>query len=251
MTPIDEVARMLCDARRANVLLDGLPERLHVASVDDAHAVQVATAGLLGDAIGGWKVATAPDGRLARGGLLRSRIHRDGATIPAALVPLLGVEAEIAFRLERDVPARATPYSYDEVADAVTALPAIEIVDSRYRGYPATPFLDRLADFMSNGAFIHGAPLPGWRTLDLTTLDVELRFDERTVVRRVGGHPAGDPFLPALALANDLRATHGLHAGDLVTTGTYTGLHHARPGQRVEAVFHGVASVRVHFGERP
>jgi hypothetical protein len=90
MMVVDEVAGILCEARRSGVLLDGLPERLRMASVDDAHAVQVVTARLLGDTIVGWKVATAPDGRLARGGLLRSRVHPDGATIPAALVPLLG-----------------------------------------------------------------------------------------------------------------------------------------------------------------
>src|SRR3569833_4384171 len=117
----------------------------------------MAPARLLGDPIVGWKVATAPDGRLARGGLLRSRVFSDGATGPSALVPLLGVEAEIAFLLERDLSPRATAYTYEEVADAVTALLAIEIVDSRFRGYPAAPYLDRLADFMSNGAFVRGA----------------------------------------------------------------------------------------------
>src|SRR3569833_1634672 len=92
MTPIDEAARILCAARRSGVQLDGLPEPLRIASVDDVHAVQMATARLLGDPIVGWKVATAPDGRLARGGLLRSRVYSDGATVPSALVPLLGVE---------------------------------------------------------------------------------------------------------------------------------------------------------------
>ena len=69
-------------------------------------------------------------------------------------MPLLGIEAEIAFRFERDLPAGK--YSYAQVADAVTAFAAIEIVDSRFRTYPDLPLMDRHADCVSNGGFVRG-----------------------------------------------------------------------------------------------
>ena len=247
MSDFEEAVRLLCEARRNGPTLDALPASAHPETLDDAHAIQSATAARLGDTIAGWKVAVMPDGRVSRGAILGSRVVADGATIAAALVPLLGVESEIAFRFDRDLPERVVEYTYAEVADAVTALMAIEVVDSRFRGYPNAPMLDRVADCMSNGAFVCGAALPTWRDVDLTSLDVELRFDGHTVVRRIGGHVAKDPLLPALALVNDLRTRGGVHVGRIITTGTYTGLNFAKPGQAVESIFHGVGSVRVRF----
>src|SRR2546426_12323308 len=112
MTPdaIDQAAGLLADARRNGQRLDALPESCRPATLDDAHAIQEATALRLGEAIVGWKVGATPEGRVARGALLRSWIYASGARVPAAMVPLFGVEAEIAFRLDRDLPARDREY---------------------------------------------------------------------------------------------------------------------------------------------
>jgi 2-keto-4-pentenoate hydratase len=247
VTRIEEAASLLVRARRTGALLASLPESCRPASVDEAHDIQYAAAEQLGDRIAGWKVATTPEGRVARGGLLRSRVVESGATLSPGQVPLQGVEAEIAFRFDRALPPRDAPYGYEEVATSVTAFPAIEVVDSRFHTYPKTPLLDRLADFMSNGALVKGDAIAGWRGLDLVNVEVELAIDDRTIVRHAGGHPAKDPLQPAVALVNDVRRSVGIGAGDIVTTGTYTGLHFAKPGQTVHAIFHGVGSVSVHF----
>jgi len=249
MTPgaIIHAANLLREARACGATLDALPDACRPATLADAHAIQAATAARLGEAIGGWKVGATPDGGVARGALFRSRMYASASSVRATEVPLLGIEAEIAFRFEHALPARGRPYAYEEVAEAVIALPAIEIVDSRFRGYPAAPLLDRVADCMSNGAFVYGVPVAQWRALDLVNVDVELRFDDAVVVQRTGGHPTKDPLLPAVALANDLRAEDGVAAGVVVTTGTYTGLHHAKAGQTVTAAFRHVGSVQVTF----
>ena len=203
-------ARVLSESRRSRVLLDALPDAFRPMTLDDAHAIQELTATQLDEPIAGWKVSATPEGRVARGALLRSRLFPSGARVSAAAMPLLGVEAEVAFRFVRDLPPRARPYEYDEVAAAVVALPAIEVVDSRFRGYPNAPLLDRIADCMSNGAFIHGTEQPRWREFDLESLDVELVIDGQSIVHRAGGHPTKDPLLPAVALVNDLRSGTGV-----------------------------------------
>ena len=172
-----------------------------------------------------------------RGALLESRVIANGGSIPAAKVPLLGVEAEVAFRFERDLPARERPYDYEEVAAAASAFAAIEIVDSRYRDYRNAPLLERVADCVSNGAFVLGSAQPRWRDFDLARLDARLEIAGTVVVRHIGGHPAGDPLLPAVDLVNDFRLQRGVRAGLIMTTGTYTGLNFARPGERVTAQF--------------
>jgi 2-keto-4-pentenoate hydratase len=240
-------ARVLSESRRNRQLLDALPEAYRPATLDDAHAIQEATAVQLTESIGGWKVSATPEGRVARGALLRSRLHASGQHLAAVSMPLLGVEAEIAFRFDRDLPPRTRQYDYDEVAAAVTAIPAIEVVDSRFRGYPNAPLLDRIADCMSNGAFVYGEAQGRWRDFDLVTIDVELTIDGKSIVHHAGGHPTKDPLLPAVALVNDLRAGMGVRAGQMVTTGTYTGLNFAKPGQTVEVTFRDFGSVVVHF----
>jgi 2-keto-4-pentenoate hydratase len=105
--------------------------------------------------------------------------------------------------------------------------------------------IERTADFMSNGAFVAGADVPDWRSRDLVGIHVSLAFDDRIVVERNGGHPLADPLLPAVDLVNLLRATSGVRAGQVVTTGAYTGLHVAAPGQRITARFAGLPVVAV------
>jgi len=249
MTPQarDAAVRALVGARRSHRLLAGLPEASRPASVDEAHAIQDATVQVLGDAVAGWKVLAPMNGVITRGALLRSRVLASPAQIDASEVPLLGVEAEIAFRFDRALPPRSSDYSRDEVAAVVTAVPAIEVVDSRFADYKGTAVLDRLADCGSNGAFVHGSPLVSWRSLDLVDIDVELEVDGDVVVARRGGHASRDPLLPALALANAMTKAAGVPGGVVMTTGTYTGLHHARPGQEVRVSFAGFEPVSIRF----
>ncbi len=84
-----------------------------------------------------------------------------------------------------------------------------------------------------------------WQKFDLSRLDVRLEIDGKVVVQHIGGHAAGDPLLPAIELVNDLRHTTGVAAGRVITTGTYTGLNYAEPGQHVRVVFEGFGSVEV------
>ncbi|HEY2816601.1 MAG TPA: 2-keto-4-pentenoate hydratase [Casimicrobiaceae bacterium] len=234
---IEGAARLFVAARRTGDLLDRLPESCRPRTLDDAHAIQDATVRLLREDVAGWKVGAPMDGQIVRGALLRSRVIESGAMLAPKLAPMLGIEAEIAFRFDRDLPPRATSYTYAEVAAAVTAFAAIEIVDSRFRDYPNPPLLDRIADCVSNGAFVKGTPQPRWRDFDLSTLEVALVIGGKEIVRRVGGHPATDPLLPAVALVNDCARRDGVQAGKVMTTGTYTGLNHAKPGETVVAIF--------------
>jgi 2-keto-4-pentenoate hydratase len=239
---IAQAAELLLAARRTGRLLDRLPESCSPQTLDDAFAIQDATVAGLGETVAGWK-ASIIDGRAVRGAIIGSRVFASPARVEAAQMPLLGIEAEIAFRFERDLPAGT--YSYAQVADIVSAFAAIEIVDSRFRTYPDLPIQDRNADFVSNGGFVRGAPVTDWRKLDLPNIAVTLTVGGAELVRRHGGHPAGDPLLPAVALVNELPT--GVKAGQFVTTGTFTGLTHAKPGQSVIATFAGFGEVAVTF----
>jgi 2-keto-4-pentenoate hydratase len=244
---IAEAARQLVNARTSGELIAELDLALQPATVAEAHAIQDATLERLGDTVAGWKVTATASGECVRGVLLGSRVFDSPARIPAALVPMLSVEVEIAFRFVRDLPAREQTYRDDEVAAAVVPFCALEVVDSRFRSYRDTPLLHRMADCVSNGAFVVGSGVDDWRGIDLSTLEVTLAADGNTLVNRVGGHPTVDPMRPAVALVNLLRTAGGVKAGQFVTTGTYTGLTRVGAHQRIVGSFAGFGSVQVEF----
>jgi 2-keto-4-pentenoate hydratase len=243
----DRAAELLRAAHRNGERLHRLPENSRPRDGDEAYAIQRAVAGRLGESIAGWKVAFVPDFGLVPGIVLGSRVFANGAAVPAAQMPMLGVEAEIAFRFDRALPQRDQDYARDEIAAAVSALAAIEIVDSRYRDYTGTPAIERAADFMSNGGLVAGDVRPDWRTIDLAGLEARLVIDDVEIVRQVGGHITKDPLIPAIALANYLRTRGGIAAGQVATTGTYTGLNYAKPGSTVRALFTGFGTAEVRF----
>jgi len=245
----DRAAALLVRARRTRQPLDRLPAECRPATVAEALAIQAASVVQLGDVVAGWKVGGVIDGELTYGVLLRSRVIGSGSSVDVRDVPLLGMEAEIAFRFLEDVPPRDAPYVHDEIAARVMAFPAIEIVATRYRDYKGTPVIERAADCMSNGAFVVGEEQPDWRSRDLVHVPVSLRFDTRIVAQCVGGHVAGHPLKPAIDLVNVLRARGGVSAGQIMTTGTYTGLNFATPGTRVRAEFEGFRPVDIDVRE--
>jgi 2-keto-4-pentenoate hydratase len=242
---IARAASLLVAARRARAPLERLPEDCRPATLEEALRIQAATVAQLGERIAGWKVGGMIEGRLSYGVLLASRIAKSGGAVEAREMPLLGMEAEIGFRFLLDAPPRTQAYSHAEVAERVVAFPAIEIVATRYRDYKGTPLIERAADCMSNGAYVVGIDRPDWRSFDLVDIPVSLAFGDRLIVQRTGGHIAGDPLKPAVELVNELRATTGVRAGQMMTTGTYTGLNFATSGQRIRAAFEGFGAAEV------
>ena len=67
------------------------------------------------------------------------------------------------------------------------ACAAIELVTSRYRNSDAVTNLEKLADCISNGAFVHAAPPGDWRGLELGKLKVTLTVNGATVLEQVEG----------------------------------------------------------------
>lgn len=248
LSAIAEGARLLVEARRSRIPANRFPSESRPASADEADAVQQAVIAGLGERIAGWKVAFSEPYGLLRGAILSSRLFPDGARISAAEMPALGLEAEIAFRCDNDLPPRAKEYEQSEIVDNVTALVGVEIVDSRFRDAPTIPVIERAADCMSNGGFVVGGVRQDWRRFDLSALAASLLVNGHpAVVRRIGGHSTKDPIIPLIALANALRMSTGLFKGQVVTTGTYTGVVRCQAGDHVHAIFEDFGEVSLHI----
>lgn len=241
---VRRAARLLAAARRSGERLSRLPEACRPRDGDEAYAIELALVDEIGDSIAGWKVALSPQHGTLIGVIVRSRLYASGAEIDASRFAMRGAEAEIVLRFDRALPPRQRDYARDEVADAATAVAGLEIVDTRFASYEGTPLIERVADFMSNGAFVVAQPRSDWRRFDLGQLEAFVAIDGQDVVRRRGGHPSRDPLLPAIALANKLRLAAGVPAGSIVATGSYVGMPLAPPRCSVEAGFVQFDSVR-------
>jgi 2-keto-4-pentenoate hydratase len=243
---VDEAARHLCAARRGPPLHE-LPPSCRPQSDADAYQVQEAVARQLGHTIGGWKVGAAS----AAGGafcapIWMQMIRPSPASYTAGELRLIGIEAEIAFRIGRDLPARAAAYERAEVAAGAALHPAIEVVDSRYADFRSLDRLSILADNFANGGLVFGAAVADWERLDLSRIAITVTEDDEPFADSAGA-AARDPIAALVDFANLMNERGGTPAGAFVTTGSWTGLVFTRRGAQIVADFGPLGRVEVAF----
>lgn len=261
---MDKTARtadLLLAARRDRVPLDGLPAALAPDDMAAAYAVQdVHVAGLIaagGGAPIGYKIGCSNEAVQAmlnldapiHGRLLSGAAHGSPAVLRADAFFVRLIEVEFAFQMADDLPPAAAPYDPDGVAAAVGLLiPAIEIVDSRYRDWTQAGALALVADNGETGAWVRGQPIADWHGLDLGGHPVSLTVNGDRVRDGVGAKVLGHPLNALTWIANALcLAGGGLRAGDLVSTGTCTEIYSAEAGDRLTADFGALGRVSLEF----
>ncbi|MBI3711228.1 MAG: fumarylacetoacetate hydrolase family protein [Proteobacteria bacterium] len=239
-------AGCLAEALQMGQTIAAIPERCRPRSTADGYQVQARLVEELGIAVGGWKIgctsAVARKMMGARGPfagrVLGPRIFASGAMLPASAYRFRGLEGEFAFRLARDLPPRRRAYSRAEVKAAVGALhPAVEIVDSRFTDLLKVGVPSMIADLGLNAALVLGPPVKRWATLALPAQPVRMTVNGKVVGEGTGAAVMGDPLIALAWLANLMRRRGGLAAGEIVTTGTCTGLQRGAPGDHVAALF--------------
>jgi 2-keto-4-pentenoate hydratase len=221
------------------------------ASLDVTREQAFETQGLVARTLGptvGWKVGRkSPSAEPNYAPLFERRLFKSGDHIGRDLFRTWEIEAELMFRLDRDLPPKEMPYSRDDLAQAAGAVFVVfEILDSRYAAWPDLPAPLLLADFLSHGAMVIGtqAQLPSPAVFD--AVPVTLAVDGQVVIAHKDGNPVGDVLDLAAWLANELAANGaGLRKGDFVTTGSYTGMYHLAPGCQAVATFAGIGSVSI------
>ncbi len=213
-----------------------------------AFAVQDAVLATLGP-VGGWKVgARDPQAEptcapLPAGGLLPS-----GCTVTGSAWAMRGMELEVAVRLGRDLDTGGRVPDATELASVIDAvLPVIEVVETRLADWRGSDPLAQLADLQSHGVLVLGAPagVPA-ADLDLRQVQAFLAFDGQPVASTRGGNPAQDLWrlLAWLAMTCAHRG-QPLRAGQIVTTGSCTGMLFAPQGARVVGEIQGLGRVEL------
>lgn len=163
-------------------------------------------------------------------GLLRSP-----ATARAPSLGFLGVEAEIGFRLGRDLQAEE-------------ALVLIELCETRLAGWESAPALWKLADFQSHCAFVLGSGTKAWRAIDFSAQPAEVFVNGARKSGIVGGHPRGDPSRLLSWMIDHCARRGGLQPGDIVATGSWVGIVPVAAGDDVFVRFPSIGEARLKLG---
>jgi 2-keto-4-pentenoate hydratase len=245
-----QAAELLLGARRTLQSIDNLPEALRPRSDAEAAFLQDVVAAAFGP-IGGWKIGGPNPQSLAFGPMpLFAEFARSGATVSGNFRRLRGLEAEIAFMVGTDLPARATAYSREEVIAAIAGChPAIEMLESAFDDPDTVDPLCVKGDLANHGGFAYGPALPDWQSYDFATEGVEIVVDGVVRASCRGSNPAGPDLVNMIVyLANEgAERTGGLETGQLITTGSWTGKTYASPGSEVVVRFEHLGSVNICF----
>jgi 2-keto-4-pentenoate hydratase len=171
---------------------------------------------------------------------------------PAEIVVFPGqdasVEAEFAFRFDRNLPSRPGAYGLDEVLAAIGVLvPAIEIVGCRLEGgFAGLGAIRLVADMTAHTAFVSGPQTAEWLDLDLVSHPVSLLKNGRLVAEGSGANVLSGPFSVLKWTANHLSERgESICAGDIVTTGTCTGVTPIAQGDTLVADFGDLGRVEL------
>lgn len=257
MTPdaIRSAAECLIGARKTATAIEALPAECVPHSMEDGHAIQEAMLDLCGWPLAGYKIGCTSahaqqmlgtDGPFP-GRVFRPFLHTTPATLAMADLIKPGVEGEFAFELSHDVPSRPTPWKRAEIEGCVGALyPAIEVIDTRFTRFAEVGIPNLLADTGANGGLVLGKAILDWPAIDLAAAEVVMKIGGSVAGRGQGRDVLGHPLDALTWLANDLsRRGRGLMAGQIVTTGTCTGMQHVPPGGTAVADFGSLGSVRL------
>ncbi len=237
----DVVAGELARAFRDGTIVARLPDEA-VGSDGAARTVQEQARGHVDEAVAGWKVgATSAKAQAIMrasgpffGPVFASRIWNDGVELPLP-AGFRGFECEFALRLGADLPVRDGGYARAHLAIAIDAVvPVIELVATRQAIEGMGDARLAWADFGFNHGLVLGRPTMPPPLDALVDAVVVARIDDVEVARGTGAEVLGHP-LEALAWLT--RQGVPLAAGELVSTGTCTGLAALAAGQRAEAEF--------------
>lgn len=255
---IEAIADHLLEAEASRQAVPGLAHTHAALSLEEGYQVQdviIARKLARGDRVIGWKLGlTSKEKQRAMGvfepayGAMFASTMLPDSDVPFGQLIHPRIEPEIALVMGEDLagpdvtPARA-------MAAVRWALPALEVIDSRYQDFKFT-LPDVVADNTSTAKAAVGSRPVRAEGLDLSTIGAVFLKNGEIITTAAGAAVLGDPAIALALLANQLvRRGLRLKAGDLVLTGALTAATHVAPGDVVEARFSDLGSVSLRVVE--
>ncbi len=254
-----ELARLLAALRKEGRQQSGLDAQLMPPSKDIAYQVAQMVEDELGWDVVGWKIAAIKKE-------MQKALRTDTPIYGRVFAPMVKTspqrvihadlcspipEVEYQARLGIDLTPRDAPFSLEEVTDAVESLhPGIELAECRFthdKNFP--PLTAILADGAGAGAIVHGPAIENWREMDIANQKVDLYCNGELRAHGTAAEALDHPIVPLTWLANELsRNNIGMKAGQMISTGTLTGMLRPKPGETYVADFGPFGKVSATYG---
>jgi len=249
---LHEAAELCLSSRRDGKWLTELPEAQRPTSQQEIYFIQDSIAEEFGE-LTGWKIGAAtPESEPVYGPMPRVLGYGESGTTLSknSHRHLRGVEAEIAFQLKLDLPARSIPYTRLEILQAIGSChPAIEVLESAFSDPDNSDKNSVNADLQLNGGFVYGPAVEHWAEISISDEQVSMIVDGSVRVEGKGSVTAGPDLVRLLMyLANEGSSrTGGLKASQWITTGSWTGKTLAISGSEAVAKFANFGTCEVRF----
>ncbi|WP_211262646.1 2-keto-4-pentenoate hydratase [Nitriliruptor alkaliphilus] len=251
---VTSVAELLWEATRSRLPVAPVRDALPAGDLTAAYAVQQRNVARVIDELG-WR----PNGRKIGltspavqqqlgvdqpdyGTLFAELTYGDGEPVPAGSLLQARIEAEVALVLGDELTVDQ-PTVADVVRATAYAVPALEIVDSRIRGWDLS-IVDTIADNASHGAVVLGTHPRPLSEVDLQKVRMRMCIGTEQVSSGCGADCLGNPLVAATWLARTMVAQGTpLRAGDIVLTGALGPMSPVVPGADVRAEIEGLGSI--------
>ena len=205
----------------------------------------------------GWKVAATSamaqellgmDGP-SIGPVFAEHIFKPGSTLIARPEHGAAIECEIAFEMTEDLGDDPITSMDDLLASTARALIAVELVGCRFEGgFKGSGISVCISDFSFNAALVRGPEITGWRDMDLSAVTAKITQNGVAGNAGTGAAVLGNPIL-ALQWAAIEAQSIGMpfRKGDIITTGTMTGVTPVKPGDTVVCDFGACGQIPISF----
>ncbi|QDO98420.1 hypothetical protein FNB15_14555 [Ferrovibrio terrae] len=246
MTQIAAIIDQLLAARRGGLLLQPTED---LSGFDAVYAIQSGVMAKLGE-VGGWKVGRWDAGSpLFYAPISADLIRPAPDTRQPEECRLRGAELEVAFRIDAKLPSPGSHDFLPALAACVTPMAVFEIVDSRLADPKSASKLWNLADVQLNAGLVCGTPLEmSWQPEDFSHPQVQLTADGADVVAGPAMLNTSTPFGMLADLVRSCGAhCGGVQPGQIVTTGSFTGLRFFAKGTQLTGCIANLPPVSVSF----
>lgn len=257
---IAQAAQLLVRSRTNGTHLTGLSPELMPGVLSEAYEIQAAVARLRATDDAAFKLGlTSESAQRAAdtyapivGRLGATEVHRGDTRIELPPGHLRVVEAEIVFEVGSDLRAAHAPFSERRVfASLCAAFAGIELCDTRFAGSDDWPIALVVADNSNADRLVVGDRLTNADLYALSNSSVTLELGGKRLVRGNTGNVLGHPLRAVTWLANWLaRRGEGLRKGQLISSGSCTGLTEAAAKDIVVATFGSGARVILELAQR-
>ena len=169
------------------------------------------------------------------GKLLDEFVYQPNATLRLPY-GALGIGAQFIFVIGSPLTEPASMRSVSQ--SIISCRMGLQLLGRRVAtGFPLNDW-SATADFALDVGCVIGAEVEGWQESGVHNIEVSLRMGANEVARGCRIEAIGNPVGAVLGLALSLQARGAtLHAGDVVATGSCTGLTQVVAGQSVQAAF--------------